>query len=189
MASYEDIELAQQRTRGALERCDLEEAKAGLDELEELSRVFTEILKKSLNEAQRATAESWLEECRSQHAELRERYDQLELEMLDPKFEERRARRESEKQAREEAEHAKAMQMLQGLGGFGQALAGLASLGRPSSAPAAAESEQVCGACSTSNPQRAKFCMECGQALRRVCAGCGAELGKAKFCPECGTKA
>lgn len=36
----------------------------------------------------------------------------------------------------------------------------------------------------------AKFCPECGQPVKRVCAHCGAELSpRAKFCPECGEKA
>src|SRR5262245_49035368 len=44
-----------------------------------------------------------------------------------------------------------------------------------------------CSACGHANPERAKFCAECGAALAARCASCGAELPPAaKFCSECG---
>ncbi len=46
-----------------------------------------------------------------------------------------------------------------------------------------------CQSCGAELGGKAKFCPECGAAVKRVCANCGAELdGKAKFCPECGKK-
>ena len=45
----------------------------------------------------------------------------------------------------------------------------------------------TCPNCQTTNPDNAKFCIECGQALPRLCAICGATnpVG-AKFCHQCG---
>ncbi len=44
-----------------------------------------------------------------------------------------------------------------------------------------------CTSCTAENPERAKFCLECGAQLGRRCAACNAELpGEAKFCLECG---
>ncbi len=44
-------------------------------------------------------------------------------------------------------------------------------------------------ACGHANPERAKFCLECGAALVARCDGCGTELPPvAKFCLECGAK-
>ncbi|MCA9647731.1 MAG: AAA family ATPase [Polyangiaceae bacterium] len=46
-----------------------------------------------------------------------------------------------------------------------------------------------CGKCGTENPETAKFCNECGDAMPRPCASCGfANPPKAKFCNECGEK-
>ncbi len=48
----------------------------------------------------------------------------------------------------------------------------------------------VCQSCGAENPERAKFCLECGTALRPQtvnCAQCAAEMpARAKFCPNCG---
>ncbi|MDQ2676308.1 MAG: zinc ribbon domain-containing protein, partial [Actinomycetota bacterium] len=45
-----------------------------------------------------------------------------------------------------------------------------------------------CSACGTQNPDRARFCMSCGNALPSGCPNCGAENPPgAKFCIECGT--
>src|SRR5687768_11087505 len=45
-----------------------------------------------------------------------------------------------------------------------------------------------CSACGTQNPERARFCMSCGNALPAGCPNCGAENPPgAKFCIECGT--
>jgi class 3 adenylate cyclase/tetratricopeptide (TPR) repeat protein len=45
-----------------------------------------------------------------------------------------------------------------------------------------------CRACSHENPDRAKFCLECGAACALECARCKTELpSDAKFCLECGT--
>ena len=53
---------------------------------------------------------------------------------------------------------------------------------RPAAAPA-----MICAACRHDNPERAKFCLECGQRLAAACPQCGTELPPAaKFCLECG---
>jgi class 3 adenylate cyclase/tetratricopeptide (TPR) repeat protein len=45
----------------------------------------------------------------------------------------------------------------------------------------------VCPACRHDNPERAKFCLECGARLQAACPRCGTELPPAaKFCLECG---
>ena len=45
----------------------------------------------------------------------------------------------------------------------------------------------LCPACSTENPETARFCVECGQALARRCPRCGClAAAGAKFCIECG---
>ena len=45
----------------------------------------------------------------------------------------------------------------------------------------------TCPRCRTENPKEAKFCLECGAALRARCEGCGAALPPAaRFCLECG---
>ena len=42
-----------------------------------------------------------------------------------------------------------------------------------------------CPSCSHQNPERAKFCLECGQRLAGACPHCGTELpAGAKFCLE-----
>jgi len=59
----------------------------------------------------------------------------------------------------------------------------------PPAAPAAAQATVTCAKCGTSAPAAAKFCSECGSALKPVpCPNCGTvpPLG-AKFCSECGT--
>jgi len=44
-----------------------------------------------------------------------------------------------------------------------------------------------CTRCGCENPERAKFCLECGAALSAGCATCGTELPpSARFCLECG---
>ena len=44
-----------------------------------------------------------------------------------------------------------------------------------------------CPACQHDNPDRARFCLECGAAFSTQCIGCDAELPpNAKFCLECG---
>jgi class 3 adenylate cyclase len=49
--------------------------------------------------------------------------------------------------------------------------------------------ERRCSSCGHRNPERAKFCLECGAALAARCAGCGHELPPAaKFCGECGAQ-
>jgi hypothetical protein len=46
-----------------------------------------------------------------------------------------------------------------------------------------------CAACGHTNPERARFCPECGTPVAARCASCGGELlPAAKFCAECGTK-
>jgi len=45
----------------------------------------------------------------------------------------------------------------------------------------------ICSACRHDNPERAKFCLECGQRMVAACPQCGTELPPAaKFCLECG---
>ncbi len=44
-----------------------------------------------------------------------------------------------------------------------------------------------CPSCGHENPERAKFCLECGHRLAAACPQCGTELpAGAKFCLECG---
>ena len=53
------------------------------------------------------------------------------------------------------------------------------------------ESSLYCSNCGTKNKKGAKFCTECGHALKESikCKKCGTELTPtSKFCPECGTK-
>jgi hypothetical protein len=46
-----------------------------------------------------------------------------------------------------------------------------------------------CAACGHDNPERAKFCLECGAPFAARCGNCGVELPPAaKFCLECGTR-
>jgi Double zinc ribbon len=46
----------------------------------------------------------------------------------------------------------------------------------------------VCAACGGANAQDARFCDDCGAALRRACPSCGAEnAGDAAFCSSCGS--
>jgi len=45
-----------------------------------------------------------------------------------------------------------------------------------------------CAGCNSENPAGAKFCVECGAALKSVCPQCGSESPPgSKFCAECGT--
>src|SRR3954469_8678927 len=45
----------------------------------------------------------------------------------------------------------------------------------------------VCANCQSSNPDGAKFCMNCGSALATACPKCGTALpAGAKFCFNCG---
>jgi len=45
----------------------------------------------------------------------------------------------------------------------------------------------ICGGCGHANPERARFCLECGAPLAQRCAACATELpANAKFCLECG---
>ena len=44
-----------------------------------------------------------------------------------------------------------------------------------------------CRACGHENPDRAKFCLDCGERFAFDCPGCGTDLpAGAKFCLECG---
>jgi class 3 adenylate cyclase/predicted ATPase len=46
-----------------------------------------------------------------------------------------------------------------------------------------------CPRCDRGNPTGARFCRECGQALRERCARCGTDVPfDAKYCSECGTE-
>src|SRR5712692_5179368 len=45
-----------------------------------------------------------------------------------------------------------------------------------------------CASCGFENPEGAKFCIECGGAVKHACPSCGFDnLPQAKFCAECGT--
>ncbi|MBI3798113.1 MAG: AAA family ATPase [Deltaproteobacteria bacterium] len=45
-----------------------------------------------------------------------------------------------------------------------------------------------CASCGSENPEKAKFCIECGGTLQNRCPSCGFENPpQAKFCAECGT--
>jgi class 3 adenylate cyclase/tetratricopeptide (TPR) repeat protein len=47
---------------------------------------------------------------------------------------------------------------------------------------------QVCQVCGTENPDQARFCMSCGNALENACPTCGTiNPPEAKFCMSCGT--
>jgi ribosomal protein L40E len=44
-----------------------------------------------------------------------------------------------------------------------------------------------CTRCGHANPDRARFCLECGVPVKQGCTSCGTELpAGAKFCLECG---
>ena len=46
-----------------------------------------------------------------------------------------------------------------------------------------------CNACGHANPERMKFCGECGASLAARCASCNAALPPGvKFCGECGAR-
>jgi len=46
---------------------------------------------------------------------------------------------------------------------------------------------QACGNCGTENPEGARFCMACGNALARNCPNCGNPApAEARFCMNCG---
>src|SRR5713101_3061882 len=45
-----------------------------------------------------------------------------------------------------------------------------------------------CASCGFENPEGAKFCIECGGAVKNACPSCGFDnLPQAKFCAACGT--
>src|SRR5882724_8716438 len=45
-----------------------------------------------------------------------------------------------------------------------------------------------CASCGFENPEGAKFCIECGGAVKNSCPSCGFDnLPQAKFCADCGT--
>lgn len=45
-----------------------------------------------------------------------------------------------------------------------------------------------CPNCDTQNPERAKFCQECGTSIAPRCPACRSEISPdAKFCVNCGT--
>jgi ribosomal protein L40E len=49
------------------------------------------------------------------------------------------------------------------------------------------DTESICPSCGARNAADAKFCDECGTAIRRACPSCGADnAGDAKFCDACG---
>ena len=50
------------------------------------------------------------------------------------------------------------------------------------------EKPMKCTRCGHANPERARFCLECGTPVTHGCTSCGTELPSgAKFCLECGT--
>jgi class 3 adenylate cyclase/tetratricopeptide (TPR) repeat protein len=52
-----------------------------------------------------------------------------------------------------------------------------------------AGTEMKCPKCQTENPEKRKFCHECGAKLSLLCSQCGADiLPSDKFCGECGNK-
>jgi len=63
----------------------------------------------------------------------------------------------------------------------------MARHGVPCPEPPEREILVTCTACGHANPERAKFCLECGTPVLQRCAGCATELPPgAKFCLECG---
>lgn len=190
MATEQDVREASRRGRDAVDRKDLPGAKAALAELEGLVKTFEAVQGRTTDLEQLERVREWLDLARSEHAEVRSRSSTLELDMLDPLFDQRVRQRAREQAAREEANRAKAAQLLKGLGGSLGALAGLANLGRAVGSPANAPStdQLTCRSCQAPNPPRARFCMECGEPTTRRCTSCGAEFGQVKFCPDCGTR-
>ena len=58
----------------------------------------------------------------------------------------------------------------------------------PVSGARGAKGRMRCASCGSTNPDGAKFCIECAAPLGRLCPRCGFEnLPQAKFCAECGT--
>ena len=56
-----------------------------------------------------------------------------------------------------------------------------------------AEGSAKCPQCGAELPENAKFCLSCGEPIRRdesivVCPSCGKKVRKGKFCSECGYK-
>jgi hypothetical protein len=52
-----------------------------------------------------------------------------------------------------------------------------------------AKSSSVCASCGSQLPADAKFCAECGAAVRTPCPACGAQrTAGARFCAECGAR-
>lgn len=63
------------------------------------------------------------------------------------------------------------------------------------SSPNSADSDAKCAKCGAKLPERAKFCLECGEKVAPsdtsdtiTCPECGKTVVKGKFCPECGYK-
>lgn len=63
------------------------------------------------------------------------------------------------------------------------------------SSPNSADSDAKCTKCGAKLPERAKFCLECGEKVASsgasdtiTCPECGKTVVKGKFCPECGYK-
>lgn len=63
------------------------------------------------------------------------------------------------------------------------------------SSPNSADSDAKCAKCGAKLPERAKFCLECGEKVASsdtsdtiTCPECGKTVVKGKFCPECGYK-
>lgn len=189
MATEQDIHRAAKRGRDALQANDLQAAKDALRELGELAETFAQAKDKVGDAEQRQRVEELEGSACAERDELKRRASELEIDMLDPHYEQRLRERQRVEAEREAAGKAKAAQFLQGLGGPFAALAGLADLGSAKLSEVAGRDEVPCPACQSANPRRAKFCMECGQPMVRRCAACGADLGRAKFCPECGAKA
>ncbi|HSN55361.1 MAG TPA: zinc-ribbon domain-containing protein, partial [Candidatus Sulfomarinibacteraceae bacterium] len=47
----------------------------------------------------------------------------------------------------------------------------------------------TCTNCGASNPNEAKFCIECGSPVSAACPSCGTPVvAGASFCLECGTR-
>lgn len=77
-------------------------------------------------------------------------------------------------------------------GGGGHGRRGYQEYGNPADdlprRPVAAADGPVCGKCGGANAAAARFCGQCGTAVRaETCAGCSADLTPgAKFCGQCG---
>jgi len=164
MANRQDIELAAAKGRRAVEQADLAAAREALGELDELARTFEAVAKKVSSPSQRQRVKELQADLSKAREALQAGIDELEIDQLDPHYEERVREREQQRPGHEWASRAKAAALFKTLGG---PLVALAELVDPAARSAARASgiEVRCGKCQTENPNHAKHCMNCGHPL------------------------